>query len=73
MVHFELTDIEENDAKQWIKEHSEVCPHSYKNNNIPTLGDHYYYKFIPNGLGRSVSVGCIYCKVEKDVTDVSNW
>lgn len=73
MRRFELTPIEETRAKEWIDEHKKVCPHSFKNNNLPTLGEHYYYKFIPNGLGHSVFVGCIYCKEEKDITDIDNW
>lgn len=73
MVKFELNEVEEERAKNWIEEHKKVCPHSFKNNNLPTLGEHYYYKFIPNGLGHSVSVGCIYCDVNEDITDIDSW
>lgn len=73
MVKFELNEVEEERANKWIEEHKKMCPRSFKNNNLPTLGDHYYYKFIPNGLGNSVSVGCIYCDVEGDITDIDSW
>ena len=72
-MKFELTEQEEKNAKEWINQHKKVCPYSFKNNNLPATGEHYYYKFIPGGLGYSVSVGCIYCNKGKDITDVSNW
>lgn len=70
---FKLTDKEQQSAEDWIAEHKKTCPHTYKKNNLPTLGEHYYYKFIPNGLGNLVSIGCIYCEESKDITDTENW
>lgn len=70
---FELSEKETQNAKEWIEEHKKTCPYSYKNENLPTLGEHYYYKFIPTGLGDCKIVGCIYCKVSKDITDIDNW
>lgn len=72
-IKFELNDAETQRVKEWVKEHQKICPRSFKNGNLPTLGDHYYYKFIPNGLGNSVEIGCLYCKDHKDVTDTNDW
>lgn len=73
MTEFILTEQEEKSAKEWIEEHKKTCPYSFKNGNLPALGEHYYYKFIPGGLGNGVEIGCIYCKQRKDITDVSSW
>lgn len=71
-TNFTLSEQEEKDAKEWIEEHKRTCPYSFKNGNLPALGEHYYYKFIPNGLGHCVEIGCIYCKQGKNITDY-NW
>lgn len=72
-MEFKLTDIEKEYANNWIEKHKKTCPYSFKNYNLPTTGEHYYYKFIPGGLGYHVLVGCIYCNKEKDVTDTTYW
>ena len=72
-IKFELTEKETQDAKEWINEHRKICPHSFDNGNLPATGEHYYYKFIPGGLGHSVFVGCIYCDVCEDITDIDSW
>ena len=56
-----------------MKEHSEICPVSFKNGNMPAAGEHYYFEFLPTGLGTCTTVGCIYCKVSKDITNIDNW
>lgn len=73
MKTFDLNDEEEKEALAFMEEHKKVCPHSFANGNLPATGEHYYYKFIPGGLGASVLIGCVYCNVEKDITDVSCW
>ena len=73
MRTFQLDEQEEAEAKAWIEEHNKTCPRSFKNRNLPATGEHYYYKFIPGGLGNSVIVGCIYCNESKDVTNTGNW
>lgn len=72
-MKFELNENEVKEAKEWIKEHSKTCPYSFEYDNLPATGEHYYYKFVPGGLGCGVFVGCLYCNVEKDITDISNW
>lgn len=70
---FELDEVETQRAREWMKEHSEICPVSFKNGNMPAAGEHYYFKFLPTGLGTCTTVGCIYCKVSKDITNIDNW
>lgn len=71
---FVLTDEENKAAHDFCTEHTKVCPYSFKNGNLPTTGEHYYFKIIPGGLGNSVEIGCIYCKdAHKDITDTSAW
>ena len=72
-IKFELNDVETKNAHDWITEHRKTCPHSFKNNNLPATGEHFYFKIIPGGLGHTVKVGCLYCKVEEDITDISCW
>ena len=72
-IIFELSEKESKDANDWMEEHSKVCPVSYKNGNMPAAGEHYYFKIIPTGLGPCTEVGCIYCKVKKNITDYDMW
>ena len=73
-VKFELTEQETKDAIEFMKEHNKVCPHNFKNDNVPVSGEHYYYKIIPGGFGLNVEIGCIYCKdAHKNITDMDNW
>ena len=74
LYKFELNENETIEANEWIEEHSKVCPVSFAKGNLPTAGEHYYFKFIPHGLGTTCRVGCLYCKdASKDITDISNW
>ena len=73
MIKCELTDKECQEANNWIEKHKKKCPYSFKNGNLPATGEHYYYKFVPGGLGDAVYIGCIYCNVEKDITDINCW
>ena len=72
-ITFRLTDTETQSAKEWMNEHKKVCTHSFQNENLPATGEHYYYKIIPSGIGHCVSIGCLYCNVEKDITDIAYW
>ena len=73
-ISFILSDVESNEARKWMKEHSEVCPCSFKNGNLPAAGEHYYYKIIPTGLGLCITIGCLYCRdAKKDITDFGSW
>ena len=72
-INFRLTENETQSAKDWMNEHKKTCSHSFQNGNLPATGEHYYYKIIPGGLGHCVSIGCLYCKVEKDITDFDCW
>ena len=73
-INFELSDTETKAANDWMTEHSKVCPVSFAKGNLPTAGEHYYFKIIPTGLGPCTTVGCLYCKdAKKDITDYGNW
>lgn len=76
MIRFELNEEEEKAARDFINEHKQECEWGYGaqyKHQLPTLGEHYYYKFTPNGLGHSIEIGCCYCNKHKDITDISNW
>ena len=72
-IKFELNEVETQRVHDWIDKHRKVCPHSFKRNNLPSTGEHFYFKIVPGGLGIGVCVGCLYCKVEHDVTDIDSW
>lgn len=73
-ITFELSEQETEDAQEWMEEHLKVCSHSYAKGNMPTAGEHYYFKIIPTGLGICTTIGCLYCKdAKKDITDYGSW
>ena len=72
-IKFELSEVETQSAIDFMNEHKKTCPYSFKNGNLPTTGEHYYYKIVPGGLGLSIEIGCVYCGVRKNITDVSAW
>lgn len=73
-ITFQLTKNETKAALDFMNEHKKVCPHSFKNGNVPATGEHYYYRIVPGGLGLNVEIGCVFCKdAHKDITDVENW
>ncbi len=73
-ITFELNEVETQRAHDFMKKHSEICPVSWKNGNLPAAGEHYYYRILPTGLGCCVRIGCIYCKdVYEDITDIDSW
>ena len=72
-IEFKLNDVESQRARDFINEHRKTCHHSFRNNNLPATGEHFYFKIVPGGLGIGVCVGCLYCKIEQDVTDIDSW
>jgi len=66
MIKFELNDIEEKEAQEFIKEHD--CPIPMDSGYIR----YFSYAFTPTGIGNTIKIKCS-CGTEKDITDVSCW
>lgn len=64
-MKFRLTAKENFKAEKWKKKHRTKC-------NKPSLTN-FSYTFMPGCIGTVVTISCVGCKKEKDITDVSSW
>lgn len=65
-MEFKLNEKEEQNYKEFCKEHRE-CEFA------STIGGKISITFTPTGLGNIVEVKCNACGETKDITDISNW
>lgn len=63
MTSFTLNDVEQKNAAEKAKEHIKDCP-----------SINFTYTFNPNGgIGVNVTMTCLKCKKEYDITDYNAW
>ena len=67
MMKFELNEIEEKAAKEFITKHRKSC--IYPSGATP----HCVYIFVPTGIGDICKVECSHCKEQLDITDYNCW
>jgi len=65
-MKFELDEIEEESANEFIKIHTEK--HKYTNKHLL-----FAYTFVPLGIGNDIFIECSLCKESKKITNVSSW
>lgn len=65
--NFKLFPFEALKAKNFEREH--LHPEVYKG----AIGGHITYKFIPNSIGRTVSIKCSICDAQENITDYDLW
>lgn len=73
MLKFELSDAEEETAKKWICEHTKTCADA-KQRTERTLRETvassgFVYMFQHTSIATAITVKCVCCNEEKDVTD----
>jgi len=77
MVTFELSDVEEENAKEWLRKHLETCATAQQiveDSREETLpADSFAYLFIRTTVGIAVHVQCRGCHNGKDVSDYNSW
>lgn len=47
--------------------------HKHPKLTLSTAGGRFVYIFNPTGIGTFVSVKCLTCKKESDITDITSW
>lgn len=65
-MKFNLNEVEENSANEFIKIHKNL--HSHTNRHLL-----FAYTFIPLGIGVDTFIECSYCRECKNITDVQSW
>lgn len=64
---FKLTDSEFKKAETFKEDHQ------HKEINKGAIGGHIEYRFSPNGIFRALSIKCLICNKELNITDYSVW
>lgn len=62
ILAFTLSEVEHDAAKIFMRKH-----------NCGVKTKYYEYIFGPTGIGTAVSIRCVHCKKEHDVTDYASW
>lgn len=62
MLKFEMDDIEQKEAQEFMDSHHITCKSPY-----------YSYIFTPTGIGIGIKIVCTKCGKDKDITNYSNW
>jgi hypothetical protein len=66
---FTLEGKEYEAARLWQRAH----PCREREQLRPTTGERYVYEFMPTGMGTMITVKCLYCRQEQNVTDFESW
>lgn len=67
MIEFKLNEKENELANKFMQEHRH--PEVYKG----AIGGHIEYIFTPTAIGNAVSIHCLICDAEENITDYDNW
>ena len=68
ITEFKLNETERKLAEEFERKHLK-CGKEHQT----TLGGYIAYTFIPNSIGTGVTVKCLICGEEENVTDYSIW
>lgn len=63
---FEMTDVEYARAQEFAKEHGGCRSGS-------ATSEKFEYTFLPGGIGTCVTIKCVICGKEKNITDYDCW
>jgi hypothetical protein len=70
-MKFELTEGENEQAREWIAKHTPTCP-NVEDLETTAIGGCWTYMFTPTSIGTVVKVKCA-CGEMQDVTDYKEW
>lgn len=63
---FTLNDVEYADAVKFATEHATCRGKS-------AMSEKFEYTFVPGGIGTTISIKCLICKEESNITDIDCW
>ena len=67
MIEFKLSELESERAEKFINEH---C---HKEVYKGAIGGHIEYILTPTSIGKAVSIRCLICDTEENITDYNSW
>ena len=70
MAKYELDEVEEKRAEDFITEHKRCRPHG---KDPYRQFAPFSYILTPTGIGNSVKIQCPYCGKIKDITNIDCW
>jgi hypothetical protein len=63
---FTMNDVEYAEAQKFAEKHKNCA-------SISAMSEKFEYSFIPGGIGTCVSIRCLICKEEENITDFDCW